>query len=209
MNEDKTPRDKMAKDKMAAEASGGLSRTFPMKQSLFLLTGGMLMLCYGPDLRAQPNQTERLVAPHTQMGASRQLFPSPDHLYAARITGGDAVPTFLSIYQVSGKRRLLACPRVAGADSFVWVPHHPHLLAVAADGSVDTGSKAQLSLWNGGKRLQELVPLGHKMMDGYDERELEGFDVDGVTADGRFLVYSHMTADGDFPKSPRLRLPPP
>lgn len=154
-------------------------------------------------LQAWSKSLDTLLPPHTPSGATATYFPSPDRLYEARLTGGDGVPRFLSLYQIAGKYQLagkhqhLMRLRIAGAQSFVWVPHHPHTLAVAADGSVDDDSLAQLSLWSGGQRLRELVPV--------KDKESEGFEIDGVTPDGKVLVYDHFV-NGTFLINLRLKL---
>lgn len=160
-------------------------------------------------LQAQSKSPDALLPPHTSSGATAAYFPSPDRLYEARLTGGDAVPRFLSLYQVTGRHQHSIRIRVAGVQNFVWVPRRPHTLVVAAYGSADNESPAQLSLWSGGRKLHELVPLKRQEISGTDIRELEGFDIDGVTPDGKALVYDFLNADGGGPINVRLRLPTP
>lgn len=184
-----------------------ITRDFFSSKLLFTLLGLTFSLCSEASLQAQAKHPARLIPAHTLPGVSKTFFASPDHQYEARITGGDSTPTFLCIYQIPQNRQKVLQLRVPGAGSFVWVPYQPHTLVVAADGSADTGAKARLSLWNGRKHLRELVPLKHQEIDGTDIRELEGFDIDGVTPDGKVLVYNFLNADGGGPINVRLRLP--
>lgn len=174
-----------------------MKQIWPQRIFLLLVTA---FLVYQSASASGQQKLEPLLPPHTLMGATKSPIVSPDHLYAARLTGGDAVPSFLSIYRVSGRHRQLVRPRIVDADSFIWVPHHPHLLAVAAGHGTDDSPAAQLSLWSGGQRLRELILV--------KDRELEGFEVDGATPDGKVLVYDHFIG-GKVLINLRSKLPSP
>ena len=68
--------------------------------------------------------------------------------------------------------------RAEDVDGFVWVPLHPHRLAVATCGLY---GKASLVLWEGGTHWRSL----HRVR----RPEGECFELLGVTGDGRQIVY--------------------
>lgn len=169
------------------------------ESGVLLLLGAFFWLCGGAALQAGQKPLGPLLPPRTPAGAQGVFVASPDGLYEARITGGDAVPTYVSLYRVSGGHRKMVLPRVVDAQEFLWVPKHPHMLVVAAGGATGDFQGAQVGLWNGGGRLRGLVPV--------KDRGTEGFDLEGVTADGTVLVYDHQTAEGKMLVNLRLRLP--
>lgn len=171
-----------------------------MPRNVFALLAVLapFLLCSGPPLQAAPKTSSSSTAPHTLSGGQNVLVASPDRLYEVRLTGGDAAPSFVYIYKVAGGRRRLVHPKIVDARGFVWVPKHPHLLVVAAGGGTEDFQGAQLALWDGGEQLRELVPV--------KDRGAEGFELEGVTADGKTLVYAHNTG-GDVLVHLHLRLP--
>lgn len=156
------------------------------------------LLCSRAPLQAAPKTSSPSTLPHTLSGGQDVFVASPDRLYEARLTGGDAVPSYVYIYRVLRGRRRLVRPKIVDARGFVWVPKHPHLLVVAAGGGTEDFQGAQLASWDDGKQLRELVPV--------KDRGSEGFELEGVTADGKTLVYAHNTGE-DVLVHLRLRLP--
>lgn len=131
----------------------------------------------------------------------RRRYPSPDGLYIARITHGDADTWSLAIIGRQGRTPLVHADDL---QALVWVPGHPHRLVLA---TCSLYGKAILGQWDGGRGWRSL----HRVRD----PDRECFTLYGVTADGRSIVYGYDPAvsgrrtDGDPLRRRRwLRLPP-
>lgn len=134
---------------------------------------------------------------------------SPDGKYIAQLTRelGDA--GHLTIYRRQPTKpgilltKLVASWRFDGVGGCIWVPRRGHWLLVSGTGVY---GPAMINLWTGGKRVRVLRRA--KNPNGGDE----GFNILGVTADGRTMIYEHFgknSPDPNYNRQGRLymRLP--
>jgi hypothetical protein len=102
---------------------------------------------------------------------------SPDRRYIVRWHLEMPATSELTIIDARSRRALV---HIDDMNDFVWVPHHPHRLVVAAGGPFGKGF---LRMWEKGRRWRSLYRV-HRP-------KAECFSLFGVTRDGQFIIYGH------------------
>ena len=133
------------------------------------------------------------------------LRNSPDGKYTARLIVSDGEAGSLTIYrkQIGSNRfhsKYAVSAQIASVEGCVWVPRHSHWIAFSTSGSYGWGT---IGLWTGNRKFRWLRRA---------KSENEGFNIRGVSTNGRTLVYEHYGSNSPDPHNKRkgrlyMRLP--
>ncbi len=121
-------------------------------------------------------------------------YLSPDGKYVVRISpqygeGGEEVPSLTVLDLSSARHTRHVSDQWATVTNLVWLPCHPHTLAVALNSDGDFTSA--LLLWRGPKQT-------HTLRQGKGTAD-DDFSIEGVSADGLTLTYKRFGYDAPVP----------
>jgi hypothetical protein len=155
---------------------------------------------------SKTDATERLPPgpPGKDFPDSQCLRRSPDGRFEARLTicGGEI--GYLTVYRAAVgrgpfERRYAVSGEFGDVHTCAWVPGHGHWLVVTTGGA-DSGV-GMLALWTSAGQT--------RMMRRAASPRGEGFDLRGITPDGRAVLYEHYGENSPDPEgngNTRLRL---
>lgn len=161
---------------------------------------GILAVCMSCNLSAIAQSGVR--SEHILPAYSARLgsYASPDKEYIATFALGEAEVGILTVHAVKDNNpkhisHRVLLKSVQDVQGFVWVPGKPHSLIFASSGIY---GKASLAIWKGGTEAKMLCQVKHL--------DSEWFQLDGISADGKVIVYRHARHDAEIEYTRKIRL---
>ena len=145
-----------------------------------------------PEPRSVPpsKQAGRIHA--TDTGEFPKVSKSPDGRYLTRFTDAGACYELRVVRSTSGRRNTRrhnslnrtnkAVRLVLDPEGTAWIPGRPHSLVFGSSGVYDPNPR--LAVWDGGAHIRVLA-------QGWTKDGTEGFCLDALSKDGRWVYFTH------------------
>ena len=178
-------------------------KTFYYMLTMQILSVGLPIACVSCNCAAiaqSGNHSKKILPAYSARPGN---YISPDKKYIATFALGEAEVGVLTVHAVKDDNpkhvpHRVLLKSVQDVQGFVWVPGKPHSLVFASSGIY---GKASLAIWKGGTEA--------KMLCRVRQPDSEWFQLDGISADGRMIVYRHAMHDAkiEYMRKIRLALP--